>query len=132
VIVVDASAVVDFVLRTARSAAVEDHLFADGASLHAPELLDYEILSALRRWERRGELDVESAEEALDDSRELPISLYPIRPLVDRAWALRENLTPADGLYAALAETLGASLLTTDGVLARAVSRHTDADVLAL
>ncbi len=131
-IVVDASAVVDLVLRTARSAAVEGHLFADGASLHAPELLDYEILSALRRWERRGELDVESAEEALDDSRELPISLYPIRPLVDRAWALRENLTPADGLYAALAETLGASLLTTDADLARGVTRHTSAEVLEI
>ncbi|MBA3421749.1 MAG: type II toxin-antitoxin system VapC family toxin [Thermoleophilaceae bacterium] len=112
-IVVDASAVVDFVLRTARSDTVEGYLFADAASLHAPELLDYEILSALRRWERRGELDVDLAEGALVDSRTLPISLYPVRPLVDRAWALRENLTPADALYAALAETLGAPLLTT-------------------
>lgn len=98
-------------------------------SLHAPELLDFEVLATLRRRERRGELAEGRAREAIADLRDLPLFLHPARPLLDRAWELRANVTAADGLYLALAEALGGRLLTTDGGLAQAARTHTDIEL---
>ncbi len=131
-IVVDASAVIELLLRTEIGERVESRMFGETTTLHAPELLDYEVLSALRRRELRDQIGPTRALEALEDLKAIPITLHRTRSLHERAWELRHNLTAADAIYSALAETLGASLLTTDGALARAVSRHTEADVLAI
>lgn len=131
-IVVDASAVIELLLRTEIGEEVEPYVLGGGTSLHAPELLDYEVLSALRRRELRAQIGSARAGEALWDLRGIPIELHPTRPLHERAWSLRRNLTAADAIYAALAEALGASLLTTDAALARGVTRHTRAEVVAL
>lgn len=123
---------IELLLRTEIGAEVEPHMLGNGASLHAPELLDYEVLSALRRRELRGQIGAVRASEALQDLRAIPIELYPTRPFQERVWNLRHNLTAADALYAALAETIDAPLLTTDAALVRGVTRHTDADVVPL
>ncbi len=132
IVVVDASAVIELLLRTEIGERVESRMLGENTALHAPELLDYEVLSALRRRELRDQMGPTRALEALDDLHEIPIKLHRTRSLHERAWMLRHNLTAADAIYAALAEALGASLLTTDRALARGVIRHTDADILAV
>lgn len=129
-IVLDASAAVDVLLRTPEGSMPDRVLAGTAESLHAPELLDFEVLATLRRRERRGELVEARAREAMADLRDLPVFLYPTRPLLDRAWELRANVTAADALYLALCEALGASLLTTDAGLAQAARTHTEIELV--
>jgi predicted nucleic acid-binding protein len=85
-----------------------------GERLAAPELLDLEVASVLRGQALAGALDARRAQLALADLRELPLQRAPHRPLLARCWELRENLTIYDASYVALAEALGADLLTGD------------------
>jgi predicted nucleic acid-binding protein len=119
-IVLDASAAVEVLLRTAAGAPLAERLLAPEVSLHAPHLLDVEVAQVLRRFSARGELDPERGREALQDLADLPLERYPHDLLLPRAWELRDNLTAYDAVYVALAEILGATLLTTDGRIARA------------
>ncbi|MEO1064492.1 MAG: type II toxin-antitoxin system VapC family toxin [Actinomycetota bacterium] len=91
-----------------------------GERLVAPHLLDLEVVSAWRRLLAQGELDERRATLALDDLRSLPLRRMPHRPLLDRCWELRKNVTPYDAAYVALAEVLDVPLLTTDERLRRA------------
>ena len=77
---------------------------------------------------REGELDPASAASALEDLRSLDLERHTHEPLLDRVWALRQNLTAYDAVYVALAEALDTTLLTCDGRLARApgVSRRVE------
>ena len=127
-IVVDAGAVVDLLLRRPLGDAVRRALEDEDDDLHAPALLDLEVLSAARRLLAAGNLDVERAEQAVEDLVALPVLRHGHLPLLQRVWGLRENMTPYDAAYVALAEGLGsdAALLTLDRRLARAVSSHTD------
>lgn len=113
-IVVDASVVLELVLRTARSEKVAARLAARGETLHAPHLVDLEIVQVLRRFVRTSDLTEDRAGEALDDFRDLPIVRYPHTLLLDPVWGLRRNATAYDGAYLALAEALDAPLLTVD------------------
>ncbi|MBP9146475.1 MAG: type II toxin-antitoxin system VapC family toxin [Thermoanaerobaculia bacterium] len=113
-IVLDASATVELLLGTARGAAVARRIFDPAETLHAPELLDLEVAQVLRRYERAKILDETRAEAALRDLADLPIERYGHRLLLPRAWELRANLTIYDAVYVALAELLGAPLLTGD------------------
>lgn len=88
--------------------------------LFAPELVDLEVASVLRRQLSAGDLDARRAQLALDDLFDLPMQRAPHRPLLARCWELRENLTVYDGAYVALAEALNAPLLTADARLAKA------------
>jgi predicted nucleic acid-binding protein len=126
-IVVDASAVVARLLRTAGGDAID--LEAD---LHAPELCDLEVVSSLRRGVQEGRLRLERAAEALSDYVTLPLTLHGHRPLLVRCFALLENFTPYDASYVALAERLGAPFLTIDGALARAVGEHTGVELVSV
>jgi predicted nucleic acid-binding protein len=130
-IVVDASAVLELLLRTPHSGLVADHLLSDDAEVHAPASLDLEIAAVLRRWELGGRLASARAEESLAFYLDQRIALHPPRPLLPRAWRLRRNLTAADGLYLALAEALDAALLTTDHRLGAAAREHTAVEVIA-
>jgi predicted nucleic acid-binding protein len=120
VIVVDASAVLDGLLDAVSNAQLAALLSGADEPLAAPDLLDVETLSVLRRWERRREIGTRRARQALDDLSALPIIRYPARTVIDRAWRLRHNLTAYDAQYVALAQELGGSLATTDERLATA------------
>ena len=119
-IVVDASAVLDGLLDPATHVDIAAYLAGAAAPLAAPDLVDVEVLSVLRRWELRTEISARRAQRALQDLGALPIIRYPARALVDRAWKLRHNLTAYDAQYVALAQALPAKLLTTDDRMAAA------------
>ncbi len=86
----------------------------------APELIDLEVLSVLRRQTSIGALDARRARLAIEDLIAMPIERASHQPLLGRCWDLRENLTIYDAAYVALAEALGTSLLTADIQLANA------------
>ena len=123
-IVVDASALLEALLRTPERAAVERRMFNSGESLHAPHLLDVEVAHVIRRYAATGELDAERGREALADLADFPLRRYPHDFLLPRIWELRNNLTAYDAVYIALAEALGAPLLTRDRRLATAPGHH--------
>lgn len=95
-----------------------DHLVAH--QLAAPELIDLEVASVLRQQLSRARLDARRARLALEDLFDLPMLRAPHRPLLGRCWELRDNLSVYDAAYVALAEALGAPLLTADARLAKA------------
>jgi predicted nucleic acid-binding protein len=91
-----------------------------GERLSAPELVDLEVASVLRRQVQGGEVDIRRAALALADLAAMPLRRAPHRSLLTRCWELRNNLTIYDASYVALAEALEVTLLTGDGRLARA------------
>lgn len=119
-IVVDASAVVEVLLRTPAAEAIEQRIFSAGETLHAPHLIDVEIVQVLRRYAAAGLLSQGRGQEALQDLADLPLARYPHDILLERVWELRRNLTAYDGVYVALAEALDAPLLTRDRRIAAA------------
>ena len=119
-IVPDASVILDVLLQTPDARRVEDRFLDDTESLHAPHLLDVEVAQVLRRFVARGELPARRGREALELLAVFPLARYPHEPLLARIWALRGNLTAYDAAYVALAEGLGATLLTRDRRLAAA------------
>ena len=119
-IVLDASAFVELLLGTSLGRSIATRIADPEVSLHVPHLADVEVAQALRRYVREGELDAGSAVAALEDLRALDVQRHSHEPLLDRVWALRENLTAYDAVYVALAEALETTLLTSDGRLARA------------
>ncbi|MDQ3627847.1 MAG: type II toxin-antitoxin system VapC family toxin [Actinomycetota bacterium] len=117
-IVVDASALVDLLAGTRRSATVARSL-GDSDVLFAPELLLVEVTSALWRLCRTGSLRAEVATQAVRQLIGMPVTLVPHRDLVAAAWARRESVRLADAYYLACAQMLRAPLVTTDARLAR-------------
>jgi predicted nucleic acid-binding protein len=91
-----------------------------GERLAAPELVDLEVVSVLRRQLRQGDIDDRRASLALTDLGELPLRRAPHKPLLARCWELRGSLTVYDAAYVALAEALETTLLTGDGRMSRA------------
>ncbi|MCP9487966.1 MAG: PIN domain-containing protein [Gaiellaceae bacterium MAG52_C11] len=119
-IVLDASAAVDLVLRRPEQGPwVAERVFA-GGSLHSTHLIDLEVASALRRFVATGTMSVDRARQGLDVFLRLAITRHAPRVLVERVWALRGSFTAYDASYVALAEALDAALVTTDARLARA------------
>jgi predicted nucleic acid-binding protein len=94
-------------------------LSADG-DLHAPHLIDVELLHALRRLCASGRLSTDRAHDTRTDFAELAIVRYPHEALADRIWLLRHNLSAYDATFVALAEALDAPLVTCDARLAAA------------
>lgn len=92
--------------------------------MHAPHLLDVEVAQVVRRFARAGELDQERGRELLQDLLDLRIERYSHELLLPRIWDLRATVTDYDAAYLALAELLGAPLLTRDAKLARALGHH--------
>lgn len=119
-IVVDASAVIDLLLRTPKGLEVAKRVLGDDVTLHVPHLLEIEVAHALRRYTLHGELSVARGSEALADLSDLPLNRYPHSELLSRVWALRTCLSAYDAAYAALAEALDARIVTTDGRFSRA------------
>ena len=129
-IVVDASAVVEFLLQTPLGQRVEARLFGVAEDLHAPHLLDVEVVQALRRLVRADDVLPSRADEALDDLTALSIRRHAHFDLLDRAWELRDNLTAYDAMYVALAEAIDAPLVTGDVKLASAPGHMAQIEVV--
>ena len=119
-IVADASAIIEFLLQTTLGMRIEERLYRDGDEIHAPHLLDVEVLSALRRLVRAREVPPDRAEEAIQDLGLLRIVRHAHLDLAGRAWELRHNFTAYDAMYVALAESLDATIVTCDGPLSAA------------
>ncbi len=118
-IVIDASAVIAMLLRLRHADRIMDRVFDQRETIHAPHLVDLEVSQVLRRYWRAGDITAVRGEEALRDLAELPIERYSHEPLVSRIWQLRHNATAYDAAYIALAEGLGAVLVTLDSALAQ-------------
>jgi predicted nucleic acid-binding protein len=120
VIVVDASALLEVLLNTVAGRKIGERLFDGNDTLHAPHVLDLEVMQVLRRYTLSGQMDAERSQDALQDLADLPLNRYPHDVFIFRIWALRRNLTAYDAAYIALAEALDAPLITRDAAMARA------------
>jgi predicted nucleic acid-binding protein len=95
--------------------------------LHAPQLLDVEIVSALRRQALLGAMTHERASHAVLGFRQIPLRRYPHTGLVERIWEMRHNLSAYDACYVALAEVLDATCLPA----MRRFDRHPSAGAMS-
>ena len=123
-IVIDASATVEFLVRRGDRGDWVAEQLAEANLAHAPHLLDTEVVSALRGYVAGGKIPVRAAEAALGSLASMPILRYPAYPVLERIWALRHSLTAFDATYVALAEALGVPLVTTDARLARSTGHR--------
>jgi predicted nucleic acid-binding protein len=123
VIVLDASAAIDWLLQTAVGKQIESRIYSRGESLHAPHLLDLEVAQVLRRLVREVVVSAPRADQALHDLLNLRVTRYPHFVFLPHIWRLRHNLSAYDASYVALAEKLGATLITRDARLASASAR---------
>jgi len=128
VIVVDSAAVVDALTAVAGTDELRAHLAAE--DLHAPSLVDFEVVSALRGLTLRGHLSATRAEDLLADFDDLPLQRWPSADaLRRRAFQLRDNISAIDAAYVALAEALDCPLVTRDGRLARSSGHSAQIEV---
>lgn len=130
-IVVDASALLEFLLQTSRGTRVEARIFRDGDELHVPHLVDVEIVQALRRLVRAGEVSPARADEAIEDLTDFDVHRHAHLDLLGRAWKLRDNISAYDAMYVALAEAIQAPIVTCDGPLAKAPGHRARIEVIA-
>jgi predicted nucleic acid-binding protein len=129
VIVLDASAAIDWLLQTAVGERIENRIYSRGESLHAPHLLDLEVAQVLRRLVRKAAVSAQRADQALQDLLDLRVTRYPHFVFLPHIWRLRDNFSAYDAAYVALTEKLGATLLTRDAHLATASARSVSIEV---
>jgi predicted nucleic acid-binding protein len=119
-IVLDASAAVDWLLQTPAGRRIEQRIFSRNESLHAPHLIDVEVAQVLRRLVREAKVSGNRAAQAIQDLLDLRLTRYPHFVLLPRLWQLRNNLSAYDAAYVALAEELDATLVSRDARLSSA------------
>lgn len=127
-IVADASVILAALLR--ETPGLAERLFLQSGEIHAPHLIDLEVLSAVRKLARRDQLTTGQAQTVLTDFQDMTLARYPHGLILSRAWELRTNLTPYDAAYVALAEILDAPLLTRDRRLANAPGHRARVEVV--
>jgi predicted nucleic acid-binding protein len=120
VIVLDASVMVDLLIREAPETAHIRARLSREPDVHVPHLVDAEVTHALRGLVLGDRLAAARARRAIRRFSVLPLVRWPQTPLLGRVFALRDRLSAYDATYVALAEGLGATLLTRDAGLARA------------
>lgn len=98
--------------------------------LAAPHLVDVEVVSVWRKLAGRGQLGARRAAQAMGDLASLRLERVPHASLLPRCWELREDVTPYDAVYVALAEHLGTRLVTGDARLAAAPGPRCEVEVL--
>jgi predicted nucleic acid-binding protein len=130
-IVIDASALLEVLMATEVGVRVTARVSRGGEILHAPHLLDLEIVHVLRRLCLIGELQPSRAAEALEDLSGQRLVRHPHQPYVQRIWELRHSLTAYDASYVALAEALDAPLVTRDRRLASAHGHRAKIELIA-
>lgn len=117
-IVVDASAVLEWLFKSSAGIQISERMFAPNEIVYAPELLYVEVIQSLRRLVLSGRVISHRAEQAIADLLDLQVNYFPHALVLHRAWELRHNLSAYDALYVAIAETLEAPLLTCDAGIA--------------
>ena len=122
-IVLDASAAIDWLLQTSAGQRIESRIYSRGESLHAPHLLDLEVAQVLRRLVHEDAVSAERATQAIQDMLDLRVTRYPHFVFLSHIWRMRHNLSAYDAAYLALAEEISATLITRDRRLA-SVSSH--------
>ena len=130
-IVVDASALLEFLLQTPLGTRVEARLLRDEGEFHSPHLIDVEVTQGLRRLVRAGEVSANRAAEAIEDLIDLDLHRHAHLDLLTRSWKLRDNMTAYDAMYVALAEALDATVVTCDIPLAKAPGFRAHVEVIA-
>lgn len=120
-IVVDASAAVEFLLNSRLGQQVAQQLLDNSSSVCAPYLLQNEVISVLRGQVLGRVISSERAQLALDTFVDFPITYFPALPFYNQIWARRDQVSAYDGAYVALAQSLGCQLVTCDRRLAKAV-----------
>lgn len=126
--VLDASVAVTAL--TAPGSAAADLLSGDDAVFQVPSVFDAEVLSALRGLVRGGKFAGAAAAELVADLLMLPVDRWHMAPLLPRMWELRENLTPYDAAYVALAELTGSVLITGDKRITASPAARCDIQVI--
>ena len=116
-IVLDASAAIDWLLQTSSGQQLEKRIYSRSEALYAPHLLDLEVAQVLRRLVRENLITAQRAEQALEDFVNMRVTRYPHAVLLPRIWRLRNNLSAYDAAYVVLAEKLNAPLITRDARL---------------
>lgn len=129
-IVLDASAAVDWLLRTPAGQSIEKRIYSRSETLHAPQLLDLEVTQVLRRLAAQDLISTHRADEAVSDLLDLRIARYPHLVLLPRVWQLRHHFSAYDAAYIVLAEKLGAALITRDARLASAPGHSAAVELL--
>ena len=128
-IVIDASAAIEWLLNSSAGRRVREVLISDDV-LAAPHLIDIEIVQVLRRYVRRREITPERGRLALRDLSDVQLNRFPHLPMVERIWEQRDRLSAYDAAYVSLAEALDATLLTCDRRLASAVGPRVRVEVI--
>ena len=128
--VIDASVLTAFYCTPEATAAVSTRLVG-GDTFYAPAHFDVEIVSAMRRLAKTNATVDALVPEALGHLAAFPLRRMPLAPLLQRVWQLRENLTPYDAAYVALAETLEAPVVTFDARLTRAAGTRCSFELLS-
>ena len=130
-IVPDASAIVAAISGGEhRAEVIRDRLERED-ELSAPHLIDLEVMQALRRAVRHGELSPDRAFDCVQDLAELALTRFPHEPFTERIWELRDRLSTYDAVYLALAEAIGVPLVTCDAGLAAVAERTADVELFA-
>lgn len=128
-IVVDASIVLKIFMDDLKDVEIEKTLeISDG--LLAPHIIDLEIINGLRKNLRLGNLTEARATQAILDLQNFPLERMETQLLISRIWQLRNNFTPYDASYVALAEDYQVPLLTRDQKLATAIKAHTKVELI--
>jgi predicted nucleic acid-binding protein len=130
-IVLDASAALEVLLRGRAATAIEVRMFAEGETIHAPALIDLEIAQVLRRHVAASQMTAIRGAEAVDLWRVIPVQRHGHELLLPRIWELRGALSAYDAAYVALAEALDAALVTLDAKLARSPGHRARVEVIA-
>ena len=117
-VVIDSSALVELLAQTERAPAVAQAV--GGVDMVAPDVVNPEVLSALRRMERIGTLTARRGVQAVDDLMDAPVRRFSTLPLLAEAWTLRANVSAADACYVVLARILRCPLVTADRRFSRA------------
>ena len=117
-IVLDASAAIDWLLQTAVGQRIEKRIYSRAESLHAPHLLDLEVAQVLRRLVRETSISAQRADHALEDLLALRVTRYPHFVFLPHIWRLGHNLSAYDAAYVVLTRELDATLITRDARLA--------------
>ncbi len=116
--VLDSSVAVEYLLRTPVGYALDSTI--NNAEIVAPELIDAEVVSVLRKDVLSKRLSEARALTAIDDLARWHLVRIPHRALLRLAWKHFHVVTAYDGLYVAAAHQCRAVLLTADGRLSRA------------
>lgn len=130
-IVADASAIVAAISGDGQQAELIRDRIEREDELCAPHLVDLEVLQALRRAVRHGELSADRAFDGVQALAELALTRFPHEPFTERIWELRDTLSAYDAVYLALTEAIGGPLVTCDAALAEVAGASAEVELYA-